>query len=114
MEHIRRLTAEGRTTAEKLVAVALEYAMGRDAAPKVSASGRGAVAERIVEEAEAHGVPVQRDSDLAQVLAALDIGDFIPVEVFSAVAEILGYLYRVNGRLPSGDGNAAGDAETSR
>lgn len=76
-------------------AVALDY-KPTDDAPRITATGKGAVAERIVAEAFAHGVAVREDPDLVEILAAFDIGSTIPVEAFGAVAEILHYLYMAN------------------
>lgn len=85
------------------VAVALQYELGGQELPRVSASGRGAVAERILELAFASGVKVRQDADLAEILAAVDIDSEIPAEALVAVAEILSYVYRANGRLPPRD-----------
>lgn len=78
------------------VAVALEYDAKRDRAPKVSAKGRGKGAERILEIARAHGVAVREDADLAEALAAIDVGEWIPEELYQAVAEVLAFVYRLN------------------
>ncbi len=78
------------------VAVALEYDRARDRAPRVTASGAGAVAEQILEIAFAQGVQVREDADLTEVLGALDVDSIVPTEVLAAVAEILSYVYRVN------------------
>lgn len=83
----------------KPVAVALRYHPEADAAPKVTASGRGSIAERIIAAAREAGVPVREDRDLATILAAVDIDCPIPVEAFAAVAEILICLYRANAAL---------------
>jgi flagellar biosynthesis protein len=79
------------------IAVALSYDGIEDKAPEIKASGRGAVAEQILQIAFAEGVRVREDADLAQVLSLLDVGEEIPVEAFAAVAEILTYVYRANG-----------------
>ena len=84
------------------VAVALDYDQETDAAPRVVAKGRGAVAERIVGLAREHGIAVRRDADLVEVLAALDIESEIPIEAFTAVAEILSYVYQANRRMNAG------------
>ncbi len=82
-------------------AVALTYKPDNpDAAPVVAASGKGFVADRILELAEAEGVPVRRDADLVELLSATDIGDEIPIEAFIAVAEVLRYVYNQNGGGP--------------
>jgi flagellar biosynthesis protein len=80
------------------VAVALKYDRAGDRLPFVTAKGRGAIAAQIVAMADKHGVPVRRDGELAQVLAALDVGQAIPTVAF-AVAEILSYLYRLDKAL---------------
>ncbi len=79
------------------IAVAVTSGPGRDACPRVTASGRGFVAEQIVELAFANGVKVRQDADLVQVLAALDLESDIPVEAIVAVAEILRRVYEANG-----------------
>ena len=84
-------------SAAEAVAVALTYERGNDPAPKVSATGRGAVAAQILEIAYANGVVVREDADLAEVLAEIDVDSVILLPAFAAVAEILAYLYRLNG-----------------
>ena len=84
------------------VAVALAYDPAEGAAPMVTASGKGAIAEQILNLAFANGVKVRTDPDLAQVLAAVELDTVIPLEAFAAVAEILAYVYRANGRMPQG------------
>ncbi|MCI8798765.1 EscU/YscU/HrcU family type III secretion system export apparatus switch protein [Acetatifactor muris] len=69
-------------------AIALEYDPSDDA-PRVIASGRGALAERIIERAQESDVPIHRDDKLADTLSRLDIGDMIPPELYEVVAEIL-------------------------
>jgi flagellar biosynthesis protein len=86
------------------IAVALQYDRNEDKTPRVTASGRGALAERILELAFAHGVKVREDADLAEILAAIDIGQQIPSAAFAAVAEILFYIYRANERQTAGSG----------
>lgn len=81
------------------IAVALVYEPGSDGAPRVVAKGKKALARRIIEIARENGVAIERDADLAQLLSAIDLDREIPAEAFAAVAEILGYLYRVNGRV---------------
>lgn len=83
------------------VAVALTYkAENADQAPIVSASGRGYLAEKIIELAHELDIPTRSDSDLVEILAATEVGQEIPVEAFIAVAEILRYVYALNGRTP--------------
>ena len=81
---------------ERQVAVALRYLRRRDDAPRIVAKGRGWLAEKILQVARAHSIPVQRDGDLVEVLVRLDLNQIIPPELYRAVAEILAYLYRMN------------------
>jgi len=81
------------------MAAALRYDPESGFAPKVVASGTGAVAEQILQVAFANGIKVREDADLAQLLAAIDVDTEIPLEAFAAVAEILAYVYRANGTL---------------
>lgn len=80
------------------IAVALHYDRKQDKVPRVVASGRGALADRILELAFAHDVKVREDADLAEILAAVEVGQQIPIAAFAAVAEILFYIYRANER----------------
>ena len=69
-------------------AVALEYNPSEDA-PRIIASGTGALAERIIEKAKEADVPVHQDAKLAATLSKLEIGDMIPPELYEVVAEVL-------------------------
>lgn len=71
-------------------------------APRVVASGRGAVAEQILQIAFERGVKVRTDSDLAEILAAIEVDSEIPLAALAGVAEILRYLYQTDGRAPLG------------
>lgn len=72
-------------------AIALEYDPS-DEAPRVIASGKGALAERIIEKAKEADVPIHRDDKLADTLSRLEIGDMIPPELYEVVAEILVFV----------------------
>jgi flagellar biosynthesis protein len=69
-------------------AIALEYDPS-DEAPRVIASGKGILAEKIIEKAQESDVPIHRDDKLADTLSRLEIGDMIPPELYEVVAEIL-------------------------
>lgn len=72
-------------------AVALEYDP-MEMAPKILATGKGYMAEKIIEEAKANDVPFYKDNKLAETLSALEIGDAIPPELYEVVAEILVFV----------------------
>jgi flagellar biosynthesis protein len=81
---------------KRLAAAALGYDRGADSAPHLLARGKGDVAQRIVERARAHNIPIEEDPDLLQCLDSLEIGHEIPIEAYQAVAQILAFLYRKN------------------
>ena len=80
------MAKEDRTKPKQ--AIALEYDPS-DEAPRVIASGKGALAERIIEKAKEADVPIHRDDKLADTLSRLEIGDMIQTELYEFVAEIL-------------------------
>jgi flagellar biosynthesis protein len=81
---------------ERQLAVALHYLREYPDAPQIVAKGRDQLAEKILEAAKKNNIPVHRDSDLVEVLVHLELGDFIPPELYKAIAEILAHLYKVN------------------
>ena len=84
---------------KKAKAVALKYNKEKDAAPKITAKGSGIIAEKIVETAQAHNVPLYEDKNLVQVLEALELETEIPPELYRAVAEVLAFIYRLNAKM---------------
>jgi flagellar biosynthesis protein len=79
-------------------AVALRYQPQRDRAPKLVAKGQGHLAEKILDLARQHNIPVREDKNLLQILSRLDLNQEIPAEVYKAVAEILAFIYRLSNR----------------
>jgi flagellar biosynthesis protein len=79
-------------------AAALRYDEERDAVPKVVASGRGAVAEAIIDVAAQAEIPIVEDAALVSALLMLELGDGIPVDLYQCVAKILTFLYDVDRR----------------
>jgi flagellar biosynthesis protein len=86
------------TTENRPKAVALKYEREKDAAPRVVAKGRGEVAGRIMEIARDNHVPLHADRNLVEVLEALDVNLEVPPELYRAVAEVLVFIYRLNGK----------------
>lgn len=84
-------------SAHSRVAAALSYRDGM-AAPIVVARGRGPVADEIVRRATEHGVAIQISGSLATLLTQVEVGHAIPPQLFEAVAELLAWLYRLEGR----------------
>jgi flagellar biosynthesis protein len=91
------------------IAVALHYNVNGSGAPRVVAKGGGEVAEKIIETAREHNVPLQEDAALATALSKLDIGREIPKELYVAVAHVLAFAWAVAGKTPF----SAAPAETS-
>ncbi len=77
-------------------AVALRYDKTKDPAPRVTAKGKGPVAQKIIELAQKHDIPIKDDPDLIEVLSTLDIDQEIPPELYVAVAELLAFVYSLN------------------
>ncbi len=77
-------------------AVALKYIPQKDRAPKVTAKGSGFLAQKIIDLAQKHGIPIKEDPALIQILAQLDLNQEIPPAVYIIVAEILVFVYSLN------------------
>ena len=98
----------------RLAAVALKkYGIDEGQLPKVVAAGYGKLAEQIVELAFKNGVKVREDRALAEILAAIELDSEIPSEVLVAVAEILAYVYRMNGNYLSGSNEGSEDVQST-
>ncbi|NLI82100.1 MAG: flagellar biosynthesis protein FlhB [Deltaproteobacteria bacterium] len=80
-------------------AAALKYRQQIDSAPRLVAKGRGAIADRILEAARQHNIPIEKDPVLVEVLCQLDLDQEIPPELYRAVAEILAYVYRTTRKI---------------
>jgi flagellar biosynthesis protein len=79
-------------------AVALRYQAKKDPAPKMVGKGSGYLAEKILELAKQHNIPIRQDKNLIQILSRLDLNQEIPPDVYKAVAEILAFVYRLSSR----------------
>lgn len=83
----------------RVTAVAVKGPQGEDRlGAKIVATGRGLVAEEILNLAFENGIRVRQDKDLAELLAHLDLDTPVPTEALEAVAEILSYVYMANGQ----------------
>lgn len=78
-------------------AIAIQYNPD-EVAPKILASGTGIIADKIIEKAKSSDVPLYEDNKLANTLSKLDIGEYIPPELYSIVAEILVFL-KIKGKI---------------
>jgi len=77
-------------------ALSLKYKKGRDFAPKVTAKGKGWVAEKIIKMAHENNIPVREDKDLLNLLSEIDVGQEVPESLYKVVAELLAWVYQLN------------------
>ena len=82
---------------DSTVAVAIQTPAGKNMPPKITAAGRGKVAEQILQLAYDAGINVREDKDLVEILAKIELDSPIPSEAFMAVAEVLSYVFKANG-----------------
>lgn len=96
--------------ARRTLAVALKYAPGA-VAPTVVAKGRGLIAEEIISRARDHGIYVHESPALVALLAQVDLDQYIPSQLYVAVAELLAWLYQVERGEPPRFVAPAGETE---
>lgn len=77
-------------------AVVIRYDKDQDMAPRVTAKGRGYVADHIISLGKQHSVPLYQNKTLTSMLMAIEIDKEIPPELYSAIAEVLAYIYRLD------------------
>lgn len=80
----------------RALAVALQYEKGSREAPRVVAKGRGLLADRIVELAEENGIVIEANPVLAEALSGVQLDETIPLELYEAVAIVIGFVLRVS------------------
>jgi flagellar biosynthesis protein len=91
-----QITQEISTKKEKL-AVALSYDVAKpEAAPIVTAVGKGHIADEIVKVAEENNVPLYEDASLVQLLNKLELDTEVPPELYVLVAEVLAFVYKLD------------------
>ena len=79
---------------QRLLAIALRYT--GTGTPRVTAKGSGEIAEKILERARQHHVPIREDRELTPILAQVPLGEEIPENLYLAVAEVLAFAYRLS------------------
>jgi flagellar biosynthesis protein len=83
-------------------AIALQYDPNSNGAPKVVATGRGEIADKILLIAQQNQIPIREDPILAQALSMVDLETEIPPELYAVVAEVLGWVYRLRNKTFEG------------
>jgi flagellar biosynthesis protein len=81
-------------------ALALKYQPKSNNAPRVTAKGKGKVAEKIIEIAKKNNIYIHNDPDLIEILSQLDINDEIPPDLYIVAAELLAFVYSLNSVHP--------------
>ena len=79
----------------RALAVALQYQKGTREAPRVTAKGRGLLADRIVALAQENDIVIESNSALAEALSGVEIDDTVPVELYESVAVVIGLILRL-------------------
>ncbi|KAA9025892.1 EscU/YscU/HrcU family type III secretion system export apparatus switch protein [Niallia endozanthoxylica] len=77
-------------------AVALTYDEKQAVAPVIVAKGKGLTADKILEEAKKHQIPIQEDPSLVELLGKLNINEKIPEELYQVVAEVFAFIYQAD------------------
>ncbi len=77
-------------------AIAILYDENASAAPKIVASGKGIIAEKIIATAKEAGIHIQEDANLVELLSKVPVGEEVPVELYQTVAEVLAFVYQMN------------------
>ncbi|MEI7027351.1 EscU/YscU/HrcU family type III secretion system export apparatus switch protein [Paenibacillus sp. y28] len=95
-------------------AVALRYNPDQNQSPIVVAKGKGHLAESILEKAREHGVAIQEDPSLVEVLSKLEINQEIPPELYQLVAEILSFVYRSDAKAKEKRNSSEPSSQTGR
>ncbi len=86
-------------------AAALQYRREKDAAPRLVAKGSGWLAEKIIQTAKEHNIPLKEDPHLLEILSTLDLYEEIPPALYKAVAEILVFIYKMNNKVLDSTGH---------
>lgn len=92
--------SEQQLPSRPTIAVALNY--DEESAPRVTAKGKGDIAEHILSIAKANNIPLQENPELVNVLVELDLGTEIPEALYLAVAEVIAFAYLLRGKFPKG------------
>lgn len=76
-------------------AVALQYNAETSSAPKVTAKGEGLTAQKIIEIAQLHDIPIKKDEDLVEMLSKIELDQEVPAEMYKAVVEVFSFIYNI-------------------
>ncbi len=103
LEQRHKKMAEAKNTREDVkTAIAIRYNMDKEAAPRILASGKGSIADEIIRIAEENKVPLYQDPSLAKLLGSLELDTEIPPELYTLVAEVLAFVYKLDQKKGKG------------
>ena len=98
------------TPLPRQIAIALEY--DGHGAPRVTAKGRGELAQRIIDTGREHDVAIEQNAVLAQALSAVELDDQIPEELYRAAAQVIAFVLSLRGELRRGPREGHRDGRT--
>ena len=79
-------------------AVALKYDKKKQKAPKVTAKGKGEIANNIIKLAKENDIPIQEDKELVEMLSKIELDKEIPPNLYKAVAEVFSFIYKYSSK----------------
>lgn len=82
--------------ASQRIATAISFDPEKDVAPTIKATGKGHIAQKIIETAKENDIPVVKDDSLAASLAAMNLGQTIPPELYEVVARLLIFISKLD------------------
>lgn len=85
-----------KSNGESKQAVVIRYDKDQDTAPRVTAKGKGYIAEHIINLGKQHSIPMYQNKTLTSMLMAIEVDKEIPPALYTAVAEVLAYIYRLD------------------
>lgn len=92
-----------KTLADK-IAISIEYESSGSGAPKVTAKGKGYIADEIIQKAMELGIPIQEDKALVGLLSQVELNHEIPEELYESIVQVLIFAYQISGKeLPTQD-----------
>lgn len=91
------------SVANVVKAIALSYDEKVDSEPKVVAKGKGNIAQNLIDMAEAHGIPIQEDIALVELLGELKLNEGIPEELYQVIAEVFAFIYKMDKSFENAD-----------
>ncbi|WP_175405820.1 EscU/YscU/HrcU family type III secretion system export apparatus switch protein [Shewanella sp. MEBiC00475] len=84
----------------KKISQAVALSFDGKSAPKITATGKDLVAEEIISIAKEAGIHIHQDPHLSDFLQLLELGDEVPKELYLLIAELIAFVYMLDGKFP--------------